>query len=491
MSKATIRDSELYNPERWGLSEEWILGLADALYEIWFRFHDCFLTRTRDPSRNALTYLKGLITMPNKRNYANIARRVNGIDDDGQNLQHFMSDSPWSAQKVFAQIQQEITEDEHLHGGMLTLDESGDGRSGEHSAGAARQHIGRLGKVALGQVGVVLGYYQSDNWMMVDAELFLPEKWFEADYKELWPSLHIPPEREFKTKLEIGLELIREAKRRGLPFSMVSCDELYGRNHQFRAALSDEGLVYIADIPVNTKLYLKEPQVAIPQKENGGKGRKYRRGQVAGQTPLKETRQLIHDPKVCWQWVDIRYTERGLLRYKYAARRVWTITNEGGVQEEWLLMRCEHNGKYSFSLSNAPIDTPLEDLARWRCQRYFAERIFQDAKSEGGWDELVARKYRAWMHHTALEALVLWFIAQIKLKWARTYPPESALAKELQLTRLPHLSMANIRELLMAVMPLKQFSIEDSIRLVTKHFVHRAKSTKSRLKAQLKNRGSP
>jgi len=39
------------------------------------------------------------------------------------------------------------------------------------------------------------------------------------------------------------------------------------------------------------------------------------------------------------------------------------------------------------------------------------ERTFQDAKSEAGWDELVARKYRAWMHHTALDALALWVVA--------------------------------------------------------------------------------
>ena len=38
--------------------------------------------------------------------------------------------------------------------------------------------------------------------------------------------------------------------------------------------------------------------------------------------------------------------------------------------------------------------------------------LILDAKSEAGWDELVARKYRAWIHHTALDALALWFVAQ-------------------------------------------------------------------------------
>ncbi len=58
--------------------------------------------------------------MDNKRNYANIARRVIDPTDDGQNLQQFMSDSPWSGEEVFKQIQIEIKERRELQDGMLT-----------------------------------------------------------------------------------------------------------------------------------------------------------------------------------------------------------------------------------------------------------------------------------------------------------------------------------------------------------------------------------
>jgi len=167
------------------------------------------------------------------------------------------------------------------------------------------------------------------------------------------------------------------------------------------------------------------------------------------------------------------------------------------VRQEWLFTRREDDGSHSFSLSNAPADTPLEQLALWRCQRYFAERIFQDAKpvvsgaepSEGGWDELVARKYRAWMHHTALDALALWFIAETKLDWSQQHPRDPELARQLELEVLPALSMANVREMLQAVMPLKQLSPEQATRLVVKHLVNRSRSTRSRLKAQRRNRG--
>jgi len=160
------------------------------------------------------------------------------------------------------------------------------------------------------------------------------------------------------------------------------------------------------------------------------------------------------------------------------------MTQKGKIRVEWLLVRQESNGDFSFSLSNAPIDTSLSELAYWRCERYFAERTFQDAKTEAGWDELIACKYRAWDHHTALSALAVWFVAKTKLDWARWYPRDPELVHQLELAVLPALSMPNIREMLKAVMPLKQLSPEEAIVVVVKHLVNRSRSTSCRLKAQ-------
>jgi hypothetical protein len=83
----------------------------------------------------------------------------------------------------------------------------------------------------------------------------------------------------------------------------------------------------------------------------------------------------------------------------------------------------------------------------------------------------------------------LWFIAETKLDWAQAYPRDAELQRQLEVEVLPALSMANVRELLRAVMPLEQLSPETATRLVIKHLVNRSSSTRSRLKAQSKNRG--
>jgi SRSO17 transposase len=83
-----------------------MVGLSEQLRQHWQRFHDCFRTQTRDTSEHAYEYLRGLLTMDSERTYTGIARTLSG--SDGQSMQHFMSNSPWSSQSVYRQIQAEI-----------------------------------------------------------------------------------------------------------------------------------------------------------------------------------------------------------------------------------------------------------------------------------------------------------------------------------------------------------------------------------------------
>ncbi len=246
----------------------------------------------------------------------------------------------------------------------------------------------------------------------------------------------------------------------------------------------------MADIPVDTRVYLSRPVVGIPDKMPGTRGRPPSRRTVLSSEEPIEVRHLSSTSELEWHRLKIRHTERGELCYRCAALRVWTLTPDAQVREEWLFIREEQDGTFTFSLSNAPTSTSIEQLARWRCLRYFAERTFQDAKSEAGWDELVARKYRAWIHHTALDALALWFVAQTKLDWRAAYPRDPALIEQLELVVLPALSMANVRELLKAILPLKQLSPSEATRLVVQHLINRSRSTSSRLKPSLSDRAS-
>src|SRR5499426_3046770 len=294
-------------PQRWGLSAEAVAHLGDRLYQFWLRFRDGFTTRTRDTSEHAYDYLRAQLTMDTERNFANMDRTLNG--GDGQALQHFMSNSPWSGQGVFSQIQAELKAIPALaHGSTLILDESADEKAGTHNAGASRQYNGRLGKVDVCRVDTCLTYANGGLWAMVDGELFLPEEWFGAAFAQRRQELGIPAERRFETQIQLGLQLIKRVKSHGLPFALVACDALYGRDSQLRADLAAENVQYAAQVPADTLVYLSEPPVGLPPKR-GKRGRRRTRLRVlSGQRP-QEVRALAQHSQTVWQRVQVRLTE--------------------------------------------------------------------------------------------------------------------------------------------------------------------------------------
>lgn len=427
-------------------------------------FRSCFKTRTRDTTAYALRYWRGQLTMEDQRNFANIERRLEP-GRDGQQLQQFMSDSPWSARLVYERIQDDIKEDARLqHGGVLIVDETADAKAGESSAGAARQHNGRLGKVDLCQVATCLSFVHpaSGVWTLVDDELFLPEHWFSPEYAELRQEVGVPAQRTFQTKPQLALAMIQRAGQRGLPFARVAADDLYGRNRAFRAGLGQ--LPYALQVPLNTPVCLSP------------KARKC--------FPVMNV-ALWH--KTPWQPMEVGPVERGRLRAEFVGLRIWTPDRDGQLEELWLVIRRDPDGRLTFTLLNDPADTDLDTLVRASCQRHLVERVIEDGKFELGWDDFCARKYLAWEHHVALTAAALWFIAQVKLGWKESYHRDPRLKKIFQLEVLPALSMANVRDLLQAALPLPRIGPALARKLVAKHLVNRARSTSSRLKKQREN----
>lgn len=422
--------------------------------------------------------------MEDTRNFANIERRLNG--GDGQALQQFMSDSPWRPRGVYDQIQDEIGARPVLqHGGLLIADESSDETAGDERAGAGRQHNGRLGKIELSVTTVSLTYAHpaTGTWALVDGELFLQEKWFSDEYGERRQAIGLPPEKRFATKPELGLQMILRAHARGLPFEWVACDDLYGRGRAFRAGLDAAQIQYAAEVPDNTQVYLQCPKVGLPRRRHPGQRRPTRLQVVSRQLP-HEACALVRSAQTPWQRVTVRNSERGQLIADFKLLPAWTLTEARQVRREWLVIRRDDDGRLTYVLSNAPETTPAQVLFERSCGRYFTERAYQDAKSELGWADLQARKYRSWEHHTALTAAATWFVAGVKLEWRDAYTRDPQLAQQFELEVLPALSTANVRDMLQAVLPVPQLTPQQAREVVASHLVNRARSTASRLKTQ-------
>jgi SRSO17 transposase len=398
--------------------------------------------------------------MEGGRTMANIGRTAAVAE---QNMQQFMSESPWRSSRVIDQVQYEISErSEYQSGSVVLIDESADAKAGEMSAGAGRQYNGRLGKVDLCQVGVFLGLTHNGYSTWLDGELFIPESWFTPEASRKRTRIGIPPERQFETKLELALKMITRLKERELiAFDAVDCDSLYGRKGWFRDQLTALGVEYYADIPENTTLYVERPLVFFALTKQGKPSKQPEITGIAYQAS-----ELLEHSQTEWHTFTLRPSARGMVTAAFARRRVWSVDPDGTCRQEWLLMRQDPSDT-TYSLSNATRDTPLETMAERKSQRYFIERANQDAKSELGWDEFQAIKYRAWQHHLAFTILASWFITETRLDWAQHHPPQPQL--------LAHYDID--------VLPLPQLSPRQAAHLVAQHLDNRTRSRRSRLRS--------
>jgi SRSO17 transposase len=451
---------------------EEISKLGERLVLFYKRFGRYFRTKTRDTSEYGLKYISGLLRMETDRNLANVGRKT-GVS--GQNLQHFVSNSSWPGEEVILAVENEVKVHPVFQGAVLVLDESAEEKTGEHSAGAGRQHNGRLGKVEMSQVGVFLALVTPEVCTWIDGELYLPQAWFEESHAELRKKTGVPEDLTFQTKPELGWQLIKQTQERQIPFQAVVMDDLYGRNEALRQNLNKANIEYYGDVPVNTKVYLEKPQIVHPLTKRGEPSKMQ---QIVG--TAYEVRELRLKDWLEWQSLRLRANERGYLEAKFARLRVWVVYDEE-PRQEWLLIR-QDAAQITYVLSNAPENIDLKTMAWRKTHRYLIERSNEDAKDEFGWDEFQTRKYRAWKHQLALTILASWFVAETRLDWQQRFLQSPDLLVQYDVDTLPKLSVANVRELLRASMPLPQLSSEQATQLVVNHLVNRTRSRKSRLR---------
>jgi SRSO17 transposase len=255
-----------------------------------------------------------------------------------------MSTSPWSGPAVFDQMHAESTATPALaHGSTWMRDESAAEKAGTHHAGASRQYHGRLGQVEVCRVDTGLPSAKGGRWTMVEGELFVPAEWFGAAFAQTRQDLGMPPDRPCATKIALGWKLVKRVQAKGVPFDLLACDALDGRDSQCRADWAAANVQSAAQVPADTLVSLSEPRVGMPP-QWGQRGRPRTRLRVlSGQRP-QEVRALAQPPQTVWQRVQVRLTERGWVTADFAVRRVWTVAAGQRPRAEWLVMRRQSEG---------------------------------------------------------------------------------------------------------------------------------------------------
>ena len=328
----------------------------------------------------------------------------------------------------------------------------------------------------MSQVGVFLSLVTPAVNTWIDGELYIPIHWFEERYAEKRKAIGIPPERTFQKKPELGWQMIQKAQARKIPFQAVVMDDLYGRNGVLRQQLDEAHIEYYGDVPVDTQVYLAQPEVVYPltKWEKPSKNPK-----IVG-AKAYQVQELGRDPTLLWQTIRLRPNKRGDLEAKFARCRVWVVYGTQ-VRQEWLLIR-QDAVQVTYVLSNAAEDTSLETMAWRKTHRYLIERSNQDEKGELGWDEFQTRKFCVLGTPIGDDHFSRMVYSRNSPGLDETLAQDPALLAKYEVEVLPQLSIGNVQELLRAAMPLPQLSPQEAAQLVTSHLVNRTRSRKSHLK---------
>lgn len=340
-----------------------------------------------------------------------------------QQLQHFISDSEWDARAVMKDVAEHtnLSLESVVGEKGLLLDESGQEKAGTKSVGVARQYIGQVGKVCNAQNGVYAGLSRGDKIGLVGAKLYLPRAWTSDEKRCEQAGIPIA-ERRYRTKPELGLEIIKELEGR-IEYDWVGGDSVYGNSPELRQSLRALGKAYVMDVGEELQVCLEKPQPYLPE---SGSGRGRRKSRLVINQANSSLQNLIGEIQAeDWKSIEYREGTKGRLVREAVLKRVW-IWKKGTTEieaAELLISRKTDHTEVKYSLCHEPQGELNGEVALSRQrQRYWIERGFQEIKEQIGLHQYQVRGWKAWQHHIALTMMALHFILETQVENAENLP---------------------------------------------------------------------
>jgi SRSO17 transposase len=357
--------------------------------------------------QHAERFVHGLLGGQERRNTENIAEVVDG--GVVRTMQKFIAQGCWDDAVVLRELRGHVAETLGDEKGTVNVDETGFAKKGTKSVGVKRQYSGTLGRVDNCQVGVFANYYSTQGHTFLDRKIYLPEEWCED--KERREEAGVPENVVFRTKPELGVEMIRTAVSEEIPFQWVGGDSVYGDSPTFVQGVRELGKWYVLDVSSEAYVWLSQPKVGKPG-PRGGRGKPKTK-------PISVAAAAAQLSPSSFKRITVSEGSQGPIVYEYAVMTVW-FSEEGYPTDEpeRLLVRRSLNQEpeVKYHRSNAPSKVGLQRLAEQRACRWTIEEDIKMSKGQCGLDEYETRGWIGWHHHTALSVLALLFLVLQKLR---------------------------------------------------------------------------
>jgi SRSO17 transposase len=175
----------------------------------------------REPLAQAGKYVTGLLSDLPRKNCWTLAEHAG--DHGPDRMQRLLERAAWNTDAAMGTVRAFVAE--HLVDGglcVLVLDESGDEKSGTRTCGVKRQYVGCAGKVTNAVNFVNATDSTGRGHALIGSKLYLPAEQLADEATRT--AMGIDDDHQFKTKPQLGTDLLSDAADAGVPLGWCAAD---------------------------------------------------------------------------------------------------------------------------------------------------------------------------------------------------------------------------------------------------------------------------
>jgi SRSO17 transposase len=334
----------------------------------------------REPRMQAGKYVAALTAEVPRKNSWQIAEWAG--DSTPDKTQRLLNHAVWDERAAMGVVAGFVAEhlgvvDGDLYA-VVVLDESGQEKKGEHTAGVKRQYVGCAGRVSN---AVNVGYATlatGRGHALAGARPYLPREWADDPGRRIQAG--VPDDVQFKTKPQLATDILTDLYAAGLLPPWATGDEVYGRDKALREFCEHHDVGYVFGVPCSFTVVLTS-------------GRRVRADQALKLVPPKG-----------WNRASCGAGSKGDRTYAWA----WIATDS---DRHHLLVRrnLADPTDVAFCYGYVPAGRPatLPTLVAIAGRRWPVEEDFQVGKDHFGLDHSQVRLYTALLRHLVLAMTAL------------------------------------------------------------------------------------
>ena len=368
-------------------------------------------------------YVRGLLGPVERKNGWQVAEAIGERTPLG--VQRLLYEAAWDADAVRDELERFVGASLGSPQAVWVVDESGFLKKGTKSVGVQRQYSGTAGKVENCQIGVFLTYVAATGYAFLDRRLYLPEEWAQA--RERREEAKVPDAVGFQTKPALAWAMLERTWALGVPGSWVTGDTVYGQDPTFRANLEAQApaVYYVLAVPVSTVVSTEVTatvRAALATAAGGDDAAPFAARAYTVYQGQSVVALIAGLAPTAWQRLTVAAGTKGPRTYDWVAiRALLHLERPDGhpdpaPQARWVLARraVSDPTDVAYSLSNAPVGTPLLTLAQVAAARWPIEQCFEEAKGETGLDHYEVRHWDSWHRHVTLSLLAHTFLLHLR-----------------------------------------------------------------------------